>query len=98
LAFIVSFSATPIARRLAGLIGAIDMPDGKRRVNKKPVARLGGASIISGFLVSLTFLVLSSSLGEGNGFATNSQLWALLVGCAIVSVTGLVDHVRKQGL
>jgi UDP-GlcNAc:undecaprenyl-phosphate GlcNAc-1-phosphate transferase len=94
LAFIVSFSATPIAKKVAGLIGAIDMPDGDRRVHKKPVARLGGIAIICGFAVAVIFLAMSSSIGESNGFATNLQLLAILTGGAIVAVTGIIDDIR----
>ena len=97
LAFIVSFSATPIAKKLAGLIGAIDMPDGDRRVHKKPLARLGGVAIICGFAVSVIFLAMSSSIGESNGFATNLQLLAILIGGTIIAATGIIDDIRGLG-
>lgn len=40
LAFITSFVAVPYTIKLAKKVGAIDMPN-DRRVNKKPVPRIG---------------------------------------------------------
>ena len=45
LAFIVAFSATPIVRKLAFKIGAVDIPKDSRRMHNKPIARLGGMAI-----------------------------------------------------
>ena len=43
LAFITAFVITPHTMRLAKKVGAIDIPN-DRRVNKKPMPRLRGAS------------------------------------------------------
>ena len=51
LAFITAFVLTPYTMRLARKVGAIDIPN-DRRVNKKPMPRLGGVAVICGFLVS----------------------------------------------
>ena len=48
LAFITTFVVTPHTMRLAKKVGAIDIPN-DRRVNKKPMPRLGGLAVISGF-------------------------------------------------
>ena len=41
---------TPLARRLAFLVGAVDMP-GPRKVHEQPVPRLGGLAVISASVV-----------------------------------------------
>lgn len=54
-AFIVSFAftfaTTPLVRRFAFKIGAIDIPKDNRRMHKKPTPRIGGLAIIFGFTV-----------------------------------------------
>ena len=61
LAFITAFVITPYTIKLAKKVGAIDMPN-DRRVNKKPIPRIGGIAIIVGFIVSVIFLVISMKL------------------------------------
>ena len=55
-AFIVSFAftfaTTPLVRRFAFKIGAIDIPKDNRRMHKKPTPRIGGLAIIFGFTVA----------------------------------------------
>lgn len=41
LALIVSFCATPVVKKLAYQVGAIDVPKDNRRMHKKPIPRLG---------------------------------------------------------
>ena len=53
LAFITAFVITPYTIRLAKKVGAVDIPN-DRRVNKKPMPRLGGLAVIAGFLVSVS--------------------------------------------
>lgn len=64
LAFITSFVMVPYTIKLAKKVGAIDYPS-DRRVNKKPIPRIGGIAVIIGFLVSAIYLVITMSI-EGN--------------------------------
>ena len=57
LAFITTFVVTPHTMRLAKKVGAIDIPN-DRRVNKKPMPRLGGLAVIAGFVVSIIYYLL----------------------------------------
>lgn len=60
IAFLTAYLATPLVIKLAGKIGAMDVPDGKRRVHDHPVPRLGGLAIAVGFFVAtLIFARLS---------------------------------------
>lgn len=45
LAFITAYVITPYTMRLAKKTGAIDIPC-ERRINKKPMPRLGGVAVI----------------------------------------------------
>ena len=49
---LMSFLCTPLAKRVAEKIGAIDVPKDNRRMHKKPIPRLGGLAI---FLGSMAF-------------------------------------------
>ena len=61
LAFITTFVVTPHTMRLAKKVGAIDIPN-DRRVNKKPMPRLGGVAVIAGFVVSIIYLFITTSI------------------------------------
>lgn len=88
LAFIVAFSATPIAKRVAFHIGAVDIPKDNRRMHKKPIALFGGAAIAAGFLISVLYnAVTSGSLF----FPDGNDLWGLLAGLAIILAMGVLD-------
>ena len=65
LAFIVSFSLVPHTIKIAKKIGAVDIPKDNRRMHNKPIPKFGGPAIIVGFVVSIIYLLITSSL-EGN--------------------------------
>ena len=44
---VVAFAATPLARKFAYVVGAVDVPRDNRRMHKTPKPRLGGLAIIS---------------------------------------------------
>lgn len=50
-AAVVSFILTPLTIRLAGRLGAIDVPDAERRVHREPIPRTGGLAVAGSFLV-----------------------------------------------
>ena len=54
---IVSFLVTPLARRLAFVIGAVDKPD-PRKIHRAPTARTGGWAVIAGFCAPWVCLYL----------------------------------------
>ena len=87
-AFIVSFAftfaTTPLVRRFAFKIGAIDIPKDNRRMHKKPTPRIGGLAIIFGFTVATLCFVQPSR-----------QLYGTLAGAAIIAVMGVIDDCKN---
>ena len=82
IALLVVVLLTPAVGGMARLLGAVDQPD-ERRLNRRPIPRLGGLAIFLGIVVpSLAFLDLS---GEMRG---------ILLGAAIACVVGVVDDFR----
>jgi len=81
-AFVVVVLLTPAIGEMARLIGAVDTPGG-RRLNLRPIPRLGGLALFLGiFVPSLAFLPLGR---ETRG---------LLLGAAIAVTVGAIDDFR----
>ena len=73
---------TPAVGGMARLLGVVDQPDA-RRVNKRPIPRLGGLAIFMGIVIpAIAFLDLS---GEMRG---------VLLGAGVACVVGTVDDFR----
>ena len=53
--FLASVILTPLVRKFAFAIGAVDVPN-DRRVNKKAMPTLGGLAIILSFLIGFVIL------------------------------------------
>ena len=87
-AFIVSFAftfaTTPLVRRFAFKIGAIDIPKDNRRMHKKPTPRIGGLAIIFGFTVATLYFAQPSR-----------QLYGTLSGAAIIAIMGVIDDCKN---
>lgn len=96
LAFITVFVITPYTIRLAKKVGAVDIPN-DRRVNKKPMPRLGGLAVIAGFLVSVIYLVISASI-EGkinlSEDGLNIKLLGILGGMLVLGIVCYIDDVK----
>lgn len=97
LAFITTFVITPYTIRLAKKVGAIDMP-ADRRVNKKPMPRLGGLAVIAGFLVSAIYLVITMNIEKKINFAEenlNKKLFGCFLGIIVLGITCYIDDVKS---
>jgi len=82
IAFAIVVLLTPAVGGMARLLGAVDRPE-SRRLNRRPIPRLGGLAIFLGIVVpALAFLDLS---GEARG---------VLLGAAVATVVGAVDDFR----
>lgn len=82
--FVFTFATTPLVRRFAFKIGAIDVPKDKRRVHKKPTPRIGGLAIIFGFAVAVL------CFGE-----LDRALVGTLAGALIIAVLGVIDDCKE---
>jgi len=82
--FAFSFAATPLVKRLAYRIGALDIPKDNRRMHKRPIPRVGGLAIVFGFLVA----VFAFSMDY------NKQMVATLAGAAVIVVMGVIDDCK----
>jgi UDP-GlcNAc:undecaprenyl-phosphate GlcNAc-1-phosphate transferase len=76
-----SILGTPIARRLALLVGVLDAPNA-RKLHGSPVPLLGGAAIYVAFLIALVVLGDQRYIRE---------LVGIVLGATLVSLFGLAD-------
>ena len=98
LAFIVSFMVTPYSIKIAEKIGAIDIPKDDRRMRKKSIPKLGGLAVITGFAISLIYLISVMNIeGSINLFDENEYLKKLIgvgLGVVIITITGVIDDTK----
>ena len=52
-AAVLSFAVTPLVKRLAQKVGAMDVPTDSRRMHHHPIPRMGGLAIFLAFLASV---------------------------------------------
>ena len=81
-AFLVAYASTPIVKILAFKIGAVDVPKDKRRMHKKPTARIGGLAIFYGFIVSILCFA-----------QIDTELRGILIGSLIIVILGVFDDI-----
>ena len=88
--------ATPLCIKLARRLDAIDYPDG-RRVNTKPVPRLGGVAVFAGLVLSLGFIVVlnwvSPDILHIRGVNRDINYIGVGAAIAVIFVIGLLDDI-----
>lgn len=88
----VTAALTPLVRKLALGVGAVDAPTA-RRVHTRRIPRLGGIAIVVGFFVPLLALfVLETSTGRIL-FAHRPMVAGLVVGSLLIAGLGLCDDI-----
>lgn len=97
IAFMTAFMATPHTIRLAKKIGAVDTPQDARRINKITMPRLGGLAVISGFFVSIVYLLIVMSIENNIDLLQDNYLTKLVgfsIGALIIGIVCFVDDVK----
>lgn len=96
-AAVVTIALTPLARKLAIKLDAIDYPSA-RRVNMLPIPRMGGVAIFGGILAALAVAGFSvyafgwvDPFIDYNGIEVN--YWGVLLGTVLIFLVGAVDDV-----
>lgn len=93
-AFFLSWALTPLIRRAAFALGAVDMP-GERKIHSEPIPRIGGVAIALSYALTLSIAWGIGRIGA-SWFAPESMSlwWPLLTGGVIVFLGGLLDDIR----
>jgi UDP-GlcNAc:undecaprenyl-phosphate GlcNAc-1-phosphate transferase len=91
LAFLTTCFATPIVKKLAIKIKAVDIPNG-RKIHTLPIPRLGGVAIWAGFIVSVGLTYL---LGAFWGIDLNPKVGlGITLGGTLLIAVGMWDDIR----
>jgi UDP-GlcNAc:undecaprenyl-phosphate GlcNAc-1-phosphate transferase len=96
LAMVITALLTPLVRRAALAMGAVDEP-GARKVHTRRIPRLGGIAMVVGFFLPLLFL-FAIRTPAGVVFFSNGRIsFGLSVGALLVMGAGLFDDLRGLG-
>ena len=78
----LAFAVTPLVKRLAQRVGAMDVPKDERRMHKIPIPRMGGLGIFFAFLVAVLCFA-----------GIDRELRGILLGATIIVVLGILDDI-----
>jgi UDP-GlcNAc:undecaprenyl-phosphate GlcNAc-1-phosphate transferase len=87
---ILSGLLTPVARKFARYIGAMDVPNLDRKVHKEPVSYLGGLSIA----ITITLLTYITVLVQDANWLQFRLASYVIVPALILAAVGLLDDLR----
>ena len=97
-ALIVTLACTPLAKRLAIAVDAVDYPS-KRRINTQPIPRLGGLAVFAGIAVGVGLRIAGTELfGWPTVLTPHPRFGSLdypLLGVSfiIIVATGAIDDI-----
>ncbi len=81
--FAVSLILTPIVKKIAFHVGAVDNPDGKRKFQKEPMPALGGLAMFFSFLLGYMLFAPKTT-----------QMLSILIGAIILMIVGFMDDIK----
>lgn len=81
--FASSLVLTPIVKRIAHHIGAIDKPDHKRKIHDHKIPRLGGLAVFLSFLIGYMLFAPKTT-----------QMLSVLIGGFIIILVGICDDIK----
>jgi UDP-GlcNAc:undecaprenyl-phosphate GlcNAc-1-phosphate transferase len=82
---------TRLARALAVRINLVDKPDGRRKMQVKPIPLAGGIGVFLGTTAALLIVGLAIPEIQAEFLANRSFLVSLFVAGSIIAVTGVLD-------
>ena len=84
IAGVTCFAVSPLIKRFASVVGAIDVPKDDRRMHTVPIPRLGGLAIFIGFLASVLLVV-----------DIDRQIQGILLGAVVIVIMGVLDDIYR---
>ena len=83
-AAVLSFAVTPLVKRLAQKVGAMDVPTDSRRMHHHPIPRMGGLAIFLAFLASVLIFAYPE---------IDREIRGILLGAVIIVILGVLDDI-----
>lgn len=94
LAFIASIVLTPLVKRIAFRVGAVDRPN-YRKVHARIMPRLGGLAIFGSFLIGYFILRPVDPISNAVEPAFIPITTAIIIGAFIIIITGVFDDILE---
>ena len=83
-AAVLSFAVTPLVKRLAQKVGAMDVSTDSRRMHHHPIPRMGGLAIFLAFLASVLIFAYPE---------IDREIRGILLGAVIIVILGVLDDI-----
>ncbi len=88
-AFVITLLITPAVKRLAVLLGCMDVPGEYRKIHTKPIPLLGGLAVFFGFFGGLSLYLL---FGHHNFTLLPAKFFiGITLGAVLLMIGGLLD-------
>jgi UDP-GlcNAc:undecaprenyl-phosphate GlcNAc-1-phosphate transferase len=84
--FLSTLLMTPIARWCAHKLGVVDCPDGARKLQRKPIALLGGVAVLSGLSVTVFLAAAAGAMDD-----SLEAIVLVSVGLSMLCAVGVID-------
>ena len=97
-AMLTALITTPLARRIAWRLDAVDYPE-RRRINTTPTPRMGGIAVFLGIVAAFVTQYLGTTYAnwpmvlQPAPHLQNVNYWLLALGFVAIFVTGILDDV-----
>lgn len=98
-ALLTTVAATPLARRIAVAVDAVDYPSA-RRINRTPIPRMGGIALFCGIVAAFVVQYLGTKFLDWPVVLVPSpklqiDYWLLVIAFLVIFLTGLLDDYRS---
>lgn len=94
LAFIASIVLTPIVKRIAFRVGAVDKPN-YRKVHARIMPRLGGLAIFGSFLIAYFIFKPQDPISNAIEASFIPIETAIIIGALLIIITGVLDDMYE---
>lgn len=94
-AFVVALAATPLVKSLAERLGAIDRPDGARKVHREPIPRMGGVALVAGVVFGWLGAAGYLHFSKLDYLVNFKESFAIFLGAGLVAVLGVADDLQN---
>src|SRR4051812_42512455 len=89
-ACLLVLALVPAFRRVAVRVGLVDRPDGRRKLQVRPIPKAGGPAVLCAILATLA-LVAGLKPGLAAFLANDARFWSLLGAATVIGLVGLAD-------
>ncbi len=88
----LSLALTPLAMKLAYIVGAVDKPGG-RKIHTRPTPRLGGVALFLSFIITLTAVHVVLPQAKLDVFVVRSSWLIVALSLSVILLLGVCDDI-----